>query len=307
MPTYSRFVPVCSGLSADDLGTAPAQNSYVTLTNAAGNASYFLKYKRGNAAVGQTVTTEDGVTAMRPDAEPKGYESQLGFYELGHVSDRGQATVYKLDVDVRLKNREGWYNFLATENPSNLSNMDYGGSYVVGLPFLGFLTGNSEYYNYRLLNLSLRPHQGKAGLVLDMQSINGSTSTWKSLAMPESIMTGEPMHITIRTVLTELTSSAEAYTVVLEINGKGAGSCEIRGSLNSTAASRCQGFVVYQTMGTNNSPMARNHGFPYVEVSNPVMSRLETVEAAPPTASITAEIHDTGADLTVYTGVDYGS
>ena len=306
MTTYSRFVPVCSGLSADDLGTVPAQSSYVTLTNAADNASYFLKYKRGNADVGQTMTSEDGVIAMRPDADPVGYYNQLGFYEMGHVTDRGQATVYRLDVDVRLKNREGWYNYLATEDPGNLT-LRYGESFVVGLPFLGFLTGNSETYNYRILNISLRPHQGKAGLVLDMQSINGSTSTWKSLAMPESIMTGEPMHITIRTVLTELTSSAEAYTVVLEINGKGAGSCEIRGSLNSTAASRCQGFVVYQTMGTNNSPMARNHGFPYVEVSNPVMSRLETVEAAPPTASITAEIHDTSADLTVYTGVDYGS
>ena len=306
MTTYSRFVPVCSGLSADDLGTVPAQSSYVTLTNAADNASYFLKYKRGNADVGQTMTSEDGVIAMRPDADPVGYYNQLGFYELGHVSDRGQATVYKLDVDVRLMNREGWYNYLATSNPSDLT-LTYGDSFVVGLPFLGFLTGNSETYNYRILNISLRPHQGKAGLVLDMQSINGSTSTWKSLAMPESIMTGEPMHITIRTVLTELTSSAEAYTVVLEINGKGAGSCEIRGSLNSTAASRCQGFVVYQTMGTNNSLMARNHGFPYVEVSNPVMSRLETVEAALPVASITAEVHDTSADLTVHTGVDYGS
>lgn len=307
MTTYSRFVPVCSGLSADDLGTAPAQNSYVTLTNTAGNASYFLKYQRGNADVGQTVTTEDGVIATRPDADPVGYYNQLGFYELGHVSDRGQATVYRLDVDVRLKNREGWYNFLATENPSNLGDMDYGGSFVVGLPFLGFLTGNSEYYNYRLLNISLRPHQGKAGLVIDMQSINGSTSTWKSLAMPESIMTGEPVHITIRTVQTEITSSTEAYTVVLEINGQGAGSCEIRGSLNSTVASRCQGFVIYQTMGTKNQTMARNHGFPYVEVSNPVMSRLETVEAALPVASITAEIHDTSADLTVHTGVEYGS
>lgn len=306
MPTYSRFVPVCSGLSADDLGTVPAQNSYVTLTNAAGNASYFLKYQRDNSAVGQTVTAEDGVIAMRPDADPVGYYNQLGFYELGHVSDRGQATVYKLDVDVRLMNREGWYNYLATSNPSDLT-LTYGDSFVVGLPFIGFLTGSSETYNYRILNISLRPHQGKAGLVLDMQSINGSASTWKSIAVPESFMNGEPMHITIRTVLTELTSSAEAYTVVLEINGKGAGSCEIRGSLNSTAASRCQGFVVYQTMGTNNSIMARNHGFPYVEVSNPVMSRLETVEAAPPTARITAEVHDTSADLTVHTGVDYGS
>ena len=306
MTTYSRFVPVCSGLSADDLGTAPAMNAYVTLTNTAGNASYFLKYKRENADVGQTVTTEDGVIAMRPDADPVGYYYSLGFYELGHVSDRGQATVYRLDLDVRLKNREGWYNYLATEDPGNLT-LRYGESFVVGLPFLGFLTGNSETYNYRILNISLRPHQGKAGLVLDMQSINGSTSTWKSLAMPESIMTGEPMHITIRTVLTELTSSAEAYTVVLEINGKGAGMCELRGNLNSTAGSRCQGFVVYQTMGVNNQTMARNHAFPYVEVSNPVMSRLETVEAAPPTAYITAEIHGTSADLTVHTGVDYGS
>ena len=306
MTTYSRFVPVCSGLSADDLGTAPAQNSYVTLTNMTGNASYFLKYKRDNSAVGQTVATEDGVVVMRPDADPVGYYNQLGFYELGHVSDRGQATVYRLDVDVRLKNREGWYNYLATEDSSNLT-LNYGGLLVVGLPFLGFLTGNSEYYNYRLLNISLRPHQGKAGLVIDMQSINGSTSTWKSLAMPESIMTGEPVHITIRTVQTEITSSTEAYTVVLEINGKGAGSCEIRGSLNSTVASRCQGFVIYQTMGTKNQTIARNHGFPYVEVSNPVMSRLETVEAALPVASITAEVHDTSADLTVHTGVEYGS
>ena len=307
MTTYSRFVPVCSGLSADDLGTAPAKNSYVTLTNAADNASYFLKYKRGNADVGQTLTSEDGVIAMRPDSDPVGYYNQLGFYELGHVSDRGQATVYRLDLDVRLKNREGWYNFLATENPSNLRDIDYGGSLVVGLPFFGFLTGNSETYNYRILNISLRPHQGKAGLVIDMHSINDVTSTWKSLAVPESFMTGEPMHITIRTVLTSITSSTEAYTVVLEINGKGAGSCEIRGSLNSTAASRCQGFVIYQTMGTKNSTMARNHAFPYVEASNLVLSRLETVEAALPVASITAEVHDTSADLTVHTGVDYGS
>ena len=306
MTTYSRFVPVCSGLSADDLGTAPAQNSYVTLTNAADNASYFLKYKRGNSAVGQTVTTEDGVIAMRPDADPVGYYNQLGFYELGHVSDRGQATVYKLDVDVRLKNRDGWYNYLATENPVNLG-MDFGESFVIGMPLIAFLTGGSETYNYRILNISLRPHQGKAGLVIDMQSINGSASTWKSIAVPESFMNGEPMHITIRTVLTELTSSAEAYTVVLEINGTGAGSCEIRGSLNSTAASRCQGFVVYQMMGTNNQTMARNHAFPYVEASNLVMSRLETVETALPVASITAEVHDTSADLTVHTGVDYGS
>ena len=64
MTTYSRGVPVCSGLSADDLGAAPAQNSYVTLTNTAGNASYFLKYKRGNSGVGQTLTSEDGVIAM---------------------------------------------------------------------------------------------------------------------------------------------------------------------------------------------------------------------------------------------------
>ena len=118
-------------------------------------------------------------------------------------------------------------------------------------------------------------------------------------------MNGEPMHITIRTVLTSITSSTEAYTVVLEINGKGAGSCEIRG--HNTDGSNCQGFVIYQTLGANTPTMTRNHAFPYVEVSNPVMSRLETVEAALPTASITAEIHDTGADLTVHTGVDYGS
>lgn len=306
MPTYSRFVPVCSGLSADDLGTAPAQYSYVTLTNAAGNASYFLKYKRENAAVGQTVTTEDGVIAMRPDADPVGYYYSLGFYELGHVTDRGQATVYKLDVDVRLKNREGWYNYLATENVGNIA-VTYGDSLVVGLPFIAFMTGSSETYTYRLLNLSLRPHQGKAGLVIDMQNINGSTSTWKSLAMPESFMNGEPMHLTIRTVLTEITSSSKTYTVILEINGKGAGLCYLTGNLNSTAGSRCQGFVVYQPMGVNNQTIARNHAFPYVEVSNLVMSRLETVEAAPPTAYITAEIHDTSADLTVHTGVDYGS
>lgn len=306
MPTYSRFVPVCSGLSADDLGTAPAQNSYVTLTNAAGNASYFLKYKRDNSAVGQTLTNEDGVIAMRPDADPVGYYLQLGFYELGHVTDRGQATVYKLDVDVRLKNREGWYNYLATENVLNIE-MDYGASFVIGMPFIAFMTGSSETYTYRLLNMSLRPHQGKAALVLDLQSIIGSTSVWKSVGLPESFMNGEPMHITIRTVLTSLTSSTEAYTVVIEINGKGAGLCTIAGNLNSTAGSRCQGFVVYQMMGTNNYTMARNHAFPYVEASNLVMSRLETVEAAPPTAYITAEIHDTSADLTVHTGVDYGS
>lgn len=306
MPTYSRFVPVCSGLSADDLGAAPAMNTYVTLTNAAGNASYFLKYKRDNADVGQTVTAEDGVIAMRPDADPVGYYSQLGFYELGHVTDQGQATIYKLDVDVRLKNREGWYNYLATENVANLT-MRFGDSFVIGMPFIAFMTDSSETYTYRLLNLSLRPHQGNAGLVIDMQNINGSTSTWKSLAMPESIMTGAPMHLTIRTVLTERTSSSETYTVVLEINGKGAGLCTITGNLNSTAGSRCQGFVVYQPMGTNNQTMARNHAFPYVEASNLVMSRIETVEAAPPTAYITAEIHDTSADLTVHTGVDYGS
>lgn len=304
MTTYSRFVPVCSGLSVDDLGTAPAQNSYVTLTNTTGNASYFLKYKRGNAAVGQTLTSEDGVIAMRPDADPVEYENYLGFYELGHVSARGQATVYRLDVDVRLKNREGWYNYLATEDSSNLT-LNYGGLFVVGLPFIGFLTDSSETHNYRILNLSLRPHQGKAGLVIDMHSINDVTSTWKSLAVPESFMNGEPMHITIRTVLTSITSSTEAYTVVLEINGKGAGSCEIRG--HNTDGSNCQGFVIYQTLGVNTLPMTRNHAFPYVEVSNPVMSRLETVEAAPPVASITAEVHDTSADLTVYTGVDYGS
>ena len=306
MTTYSRFVPVCSGLSADDLGTAPAQSSYVTLTNTAGNASYFLKYKRGNAAVEQTVTTEDGVIAMRPDADPVGYYSQLGFYELGHVTDRGQATVYKLDVDVRLKNREGWYNYLTTENVSNIG-VNYGELFVIGMPFIAFMTGSSEAYTYRLLNMSLRPHQGNAALVLDLQSIIGSTSVWKSVGLPESFMNGEPMHVTIRTVLTSLTSSTEAYKVIIEINGKGAGVCEIGGNLNSTAGSRCQGFVVYQPMGTNNQTMARNHGFPYVEASNLVMSRLETVEAAPPTAYITAEIHDTSADLTVHTGVDYGS
>ena len=304
MPTYSRFVPVCSGLSVDDLGTAPAQNSYVTLTNTTGNASYFLKYKRGNAAVGQTLTSEDGVIAMRPDSAPVAYEEYLGFYELGHVSARGQATVYRLDVDVRLKNREGWYNYLATEDSSNLT-LNYGGLFVVGLPFIGFLTDSSETHNYRILNLSLRPHQGKAGLVLGMHSINDGTSAWKYLAMPESFMNGEPMHITIRTVLTSITSSTEAYTVVLEINGKGAGSCEIRG--RNTDGSNCQGFVIYQTLGANTLTMTRNHAFPYVEVSTPVMSRLETVEAAPPVASITAEVHDTSADLTVYTGVDYGS
>ena len=306
MPTYSRFVPVCSGLSVDDLGTAPAQNSYVTLTNTTGNASYFLKYKRGNAAVGQTLTSEDGVIAMRPDSAPVAYEEYLGFYELGHVSARGQATVYKLDLDVQLKNREGWYNYLATEDSSNLT-LNYGGLFVVRLPFIGFLTGSSETYNYRILNLSLRPHQGKAGLVLNLYSINDGTSTGKSLAVPESFMNGEPMHITIRTVLTSITSSTEAYTVVLEINGKGAGSCELRGNRGNTAGSLCQGFVIYQTLGANTLPMTRNHAFPYVEVSNPVMSRLETVEAAPPVASITAEVHDTSADLTVYTGVDYGS
>lgn len=306
MPTYSRFVPVCSGLSADDLGTAPAQNSYVTLTNTAGNASYFLKYKRESFDVGQTLTNEDGVIAMRPDSDPVGYYYSLGFYELGHVTDRGQATVYKLDMDVRLKNREGWYNYLTTENVGNL-DLRYGDSFVIGMPFIGFLTGSSETYNYRILNMSLRPHQGKAGLVLDLQSIIGSTSVWKSIAAPESFMNGEPMHVTIRTVLTSLTSSTEAYKVIIEINGKGAGVCEIGGNLNSTAGSRCQGFVVYQTMGTNNDTMARNHAFPYVEASNLVMSRLETIEAAPPTAYITAEIHDTSADLTVHTGVDYGS
>lgn len=305
MPTYSRFVPVCSGLSADDLGTAPAQNSYVTLTNAAGNASYFLKYKRGNAAVGQTVTTEDGVIAMRPDTDPVGYYSQLGFYELGHVTDRGQATVYKLDVDVRLKNREGWYNYLATETVGSLtSNTD---SFTAALPFISFLTGSSETYTRRILNLSVKPRQGRCWLLITLINLDGSTVTGQSLAVPESFMNGEPMHITIRTVLTERTSSSETYTVVLEINGKGAGSCTIKGSLNNSDGSKCQGFVVYQPMGVNNRTMTRNHGFPYVEASNLVMSRLETVEAAPPTAYITAEIHDTSADLTVHTGVDYGS
>ena len=306
MTTYSRFVPVCSGLSVDDLGTVPAQNSYVTLTNTTGNASYFLKYMRNDAAVGQTLTSEDGVIAMRPDSAPVAYTNYLGFYEMGHVTDRGQATVYRLDVDVRLKNRGGWYNFLATETTSGLAS-DFGGSFVIGMPLIGFLAGSSASNNYRILNISLRPHQGKASLVIDMQSINGKTSTWKAVGVPESFMNGEPMHITIRTVLTSLTSSAEAYTVVLEINGKGTGSCEFRGDRNNTAGSRCQGFVVYQTMGTNNYSMARNHAFPYVEASNLVMSRLETVEAALPVVSITAEIHDTSADLTVHTGVDYGS
>lgn len=305
MPTYSRFVPVCSGLSADDLGTAPAQNSYVTLTNTAGNASYFLKYKRGNAAVGQTLTNEDGVIAMRPDADPVGYYSQLGFYELGHVTDRGQATVYKLDVDVRLKNREGWYNYLATETVGSLtSNTD---SLTAAMPFISFLTGSSATYTRRILNLSVKPRQGRCWLLITLINLDGSTVTGQSLAVPESFMNGEPMHITIRTVLTERTSSSETYTVVLEIDGKGAGSCTITGSLNNSDGSRCQGFVVYQPMGVNNQTMARSHGFPYVEASNLVMSRLETVEAAPPTAYITAEIHDTSADLTVHMGVDYGS
>lgn len=303
MPTYSRFVPVCAGLSADDLGAAPAQNSYVTLTNTAGNASYFLKYKRGNAAVGQTLTNEDGVIAMRPDADPVGYYYSLGFYELGHVTDRGQATVYKLDVDVRLKNREGWYNYLATENVANLTT-DMS-NYTTGMPFIAFMTGSSETYTYRILNFTVAPWQGRGWLQIDLQSIVGSSSIWKSVMVPESFMNGEPMHITIRTVLTEITSSSETYNVILEINGKGAGLCYLTGSLNSTAGSRCQGFVVYQTAGTNNYTMARNHAFPYIEASNLVMSRLETVEAAPPTAYITAEIHDTSADLTVHTGVDY--
>lgn len=305
MPTYSRFVPVCSGLSADDLGAAPAMNAYVTLTNAAGNASYFLKYKRGNAAVGQTVTTEDGVIAMRPDADPVGYYYQLGFYELGHVSDRGQATVYKLDVDVRLKNRDGWYNYLVTESVDNLGmNMS---DLSTGMPFIAFMTGSSETYTYRILNFTVAPCQGRGWLQIDLQSIVSGSSIWKSVMVPESFMNGELMHITIRTVLTSLTSSTEAYNVIIEINGKGAGVCELGGNLNSTAGSRCQGFVVYQPMGTNNSTMARNYAFPYVEASNLVMSRLETVEAAPPTAYITTEIHDTSADLTVHTGVDYGS
>lgn len=305
MPTYSRFVPVCSGLSADDLGTAPAQNSYVTLTNTAGNASYFLKYKRDNAAVGQTVTTEDGVIAMRPDADPVGYYSQLGFYELGHVSERGQATVYKLDLDVQLKNREGWYNYLATEPVNNLTyNTD---SYAAEMPFISFLTGSSATYTRRILNLSVKPRQGRCWLLITLINLDGSTVTGQSLAVPESFMNGEPMHITIRTVLTERTSSSETYTVVLEINGKGAGSCTITGSLNNSDGSKCQGFVVYQPMGVNHQTMAHSHGFPYVEASNLVMSRIETIEAAPPTAYITAEIHDTSADLTVHTGVEYGS
>jgi hypothetical protein len=296
-------VPVCSGLSADDLGTVPAKNSYVTLTNTAGNASYFLKYKRDNSDVGQTVTTEDGVIAMRPDADPVGYYSQLGFYELGHVTDRGQATIYKLDVDVRLKNREGWHNYLATERVDNL-NIDFGG-FTAGLPFISFMTGSSETYTYRILNFTVAPWQGRGWLQIDLQSIVGSSSIWKSVMVPESFMNGEPMHITIRTVLTEITSSSETYNVILEINGKGAGLCYLTGNRNSTAGSRCQGFVVYQTMGTNNQTMARSHAFPYVEASNLVMSRLETIEAAPPTAYITADIHDTSADLTVHTGVDY--
>ena len=305
MTTYSRFVPVCSGLSADDLGTAPAQNSYVTLTNAVGNASYFLKYKRDNAAVGQTLTNEDGVIAMRPDSDPVGYYNDLGFYELGHVTDRGQATVYKLDLDVRLKNREGWYNYLATENVANLTMNT--GSFTAAMPFISFLTGSWEDYSRRILNLSVKPRQGRCWLLITLINLDGSTITGQSLAAPESFMNGEPMHVTIRTVLTERTSSSETYTVVLEIDGKGAGSCTITGSLNNSDGSKCQGFVVYQPMGVNNRTMARDHAFPYVEASNLVMSRLETVEAAPPTAYITAEIHDTSADLTVHTGVDYGS
>lgn len=303
MTTYSRFVPVCSGLSADDLGTAPAQNAYVTLTNTAGNASYFLKYERYNAAVGQTLTQENGVIAMRPDADPVGYYNQLGFYELGHVSDRGQATVYKLDVDVRLKNREGWYNYLATANVANLTT-DMS-NFTTGMPLISFMTGSSETYTYRLLNLTVAPWQGRGWLQIDLQSVVSGSSIWKSVMVPESFMNGEPMHITIRTVRTEITSSSETYNVILEINGKGAGLCYLTGNRNSTAGSRCQGFVVYQPMGVNNRTMARNHGFPYVEASNLVMRRLETIEAAPPTAYITAEIHDTSADLTVHTGVDY--
>lgn len=303
MTTYSRFVPVCSGLSADDLGTAPAQNAYVTLTNTAGNASYFLKYERYNAAVGQTLTQENGVIAMRPDADPVGYYNQLGFYELGHVSDRGQATVYKLDVDVRLKNREGWYNYLATANVANLTT-DMS-NFTTGMPLISFMTGSSETYTYRLLNLTVAPWQGRGWLQIDLQSVVSGSSIWKSVMVPESFMNGEPMHITIRTVRTEITSSSETYNVILEINGKGAGLCYLTGNRNSTAGSRCQGFVVYQPMGVNNRTLARNHGFPYVEASNLVMRRLETIEAAPPTAYITAEIHDTSADLTVHTGVDY--
>lgn len=303
MTTYSRFVPVCSGLSADDLGTAPAQNAYVTLTNTAGNASYFLKYERYNAAVGQTLTQENGVIAMRPDADPVGYYNQLGFYELGHVSDRGQATVYKLDVDVRLKNREGWYNYLTTANVANLTT-DMS-NFTTGMPLISFMTGSSETYTYRLLNLTVAPWQGRGWLQIDLQSVVSGSSIWKSVMVPESFMNGEPMHITIRTVRTEITSSSETYNVILEINGKGAGLCYLTGNRNSTAGSRCQGFVVYQPMGVNNRTLARNHGFPYVEASNLVMRRLETIEAAPPTAYITAEIHDTSADLTVHTGVDY--
>lgn len=311
MTLYNRRITVCSGLSPDDNGTAPAQNAYVNLTNTADNAGYTIKFKRNNSITALTVTTVDGVTAMRPDGgQPYRCYNYTGFYELWDASgSRNPAAVYTLEFDCQLCNIEGWHKYLQYQRISNLAND--AGTYFAGMPFLAIMTYSSESYKQPLFVLDVRPYQGRPWLFLRGTRIIGSTTQYCSTPMPEALMRGERVRFCLRsTPMIQYDSSSNRLAFsVLYAGGTYAGQASINTASASHGWVNCAGFVIYQTLCCANNTLADSDvwAFPYLEISGIDMKRMMSTEGTPPTAEILTDIHDTYADLTVRTGVNYGA
>lgn len=311
MTLYNRRITVCSGLSPDDNGATPAKNAYVSLTNSADNAGYTIKFKRNNSNTALTVTTVDGVTAMRPDGgQPYRYYNYTGFYELWDASgSRNPAAVYTLEFDCQLCNAEGWHKYLQYQRIANLAND--GGAYFAGMPFLAIMTGTSESNKQPLFVLDVRPYQGRPWLFLRGTHIIGSTTQYCSTPMPGALMRGERVHFSLRsTPMIQYGSSADRLAFsVLYAAGTYAGQASINTSSVHHGWVNCAGFILYQTLCCANDTIAASDvwAFPYLEISGIDMKRMTSIDGAPPTAEILTDIHDTYADLTVRTGVNYGA
>lgn len=311
MTLYNRRITVCSGLSQEDNGVTPARNAYVSLTNTAGNAGYTIRFKRYESNTALTVTTVDGVTAMRPDGGlPYRYYGYTGFYELRDASGtRNPAAVYTLEFDCQLCNIGGWHKYLQY---ANLANLVYSlGSFFAGMPFLAIMTGSTESSKQPLFVLDVRPYQGRPWLFLRGTRITGSTTQYCRTPMPEALMRGERVHFCLRStpmIQYDSSSNRRAFSA-LYADGTYAGQASINTSNASHGWVNCEGFVIYQTLGCADYNTAGSDvwAFPYLEISGIDMKRMMSTEGAPPTAEILTDIHDTYADLTVKTGVNYGA
>lgn len=316
MTQYTRRVTVCSGLSPEDVGLAPAKNAYITLTNTAGNTGYSLKYKRENFDTAQTVVSDNGRVVVRPDDElPYRYYGSIGFYEVADASEtRSPAGIYAMEFDCRLANPDGWYSYLTKQNVINLA-LDTGGN-ASGMPFLALLTGPSAIFNQMLFELEVRPFQGRPWLMLREVNMNGTTASYRRAPMPEALMRGGIVHFRlISTPIIDAEGTSlifphryNAFTV-LYADGYPVGASAISTTNASSGWSRCTGFILYQSVGINNFTIANSsvYAFPYLELSNINMQRQMSAEGAPPTVDILTDMHATYADLTIQTGVNYGA